>query len=67
MCSISLAVIILTTCFLYVLFNTGDGLFTSSGAKWRRHRKMLTPTFHFDILKQYIPVYNEVSHKLVVC
>ncbi|XP_065910275.1 ultra-long-chain fatty acid omega-hydroxylase-like [Dysidea avara] len=43
----------------------GDGLLTTSGAKWIRHRKMLTPAFHFDILKQYIPVYNEVSYKLV--
>ena len=28
---------------------------------------MITPAFHFDMLKQYIPVYNEVSQKLLVC
>ena len=28
---------------------------------------MLTPAFHFDILKQYMPIYNEMSHKLLVC
>ena len=39
----------------------------NSGAKWKRHRKMITPAFHFDMLKQYIPIYNEVSHKLMVC
>lgn len=43
----------------------GEGLILSSGAKWKSHRKMLTPAFHFDILKQYVPVYNEVSHKLL--
>ena len=44
----------------------GDGLISSSGMKWKSHRKILTPAFHFDILKQYVPVYNEVSHRLLV-
>ena len=38
----------------------------SCGTKWKNHRKMLTPAFHFDILKQYVPVYNEVCHRLLV-
>ena len=45
----------------------GDGLLASSGIKWRKRRKMLTLAFHFDILKQYMPVYNEVANKLLVC
>jgi len=45
---------------------TGDGLLLSSGDKWFKHRKMLTPAFHFDILKSYVPVMNEVSHTLLV-
>ena len=45
----------------------GEGLVTSKGEKWKKHRKMLTQAFHFDILKQYVPVYNEVCNKLLVC
>ncbi|XP_065909678.1 cytochrome P450 4F6-like [Dysidea avara] len=48
-----------------IILQSGEGLATSSDDKWKRHRKLLTPAFHLDILKQYIPVYNEVSHKLL--
>ena len=44
----------------------GAGLVISDGETWRRHRKMLNQVFHFDILKQYIPIYNEVCNKLIV-
>ena len=36
----------------------GEGLLISKDAKWRRNRHLLTPAFHFEILKQYVSVYN---------
>ncbi|GIY61051.1 cytochrome P450 4V2 [Caerostris extrusa] len=43
----------------------GTGLFTSPAAKWRNRRKLLTPTFHFTILEDFIPVFQEQSSVLV--
>ena len=37
----------------------GDSLLTGRGPKWYRTRRLLTPAFHFDILKPYVKVYTE--------
>ena len=41
-----------------------EGLLTSSSDKWRSRRKLLTPTFHFNILEQFLPIMNEQAQIL---
>ncbi|CAG9797064.1 unnamed protein product [Chironomus riparius] len=41
------------------------GLLTSSREKWHKRRRMLTPSFHFNILKEFCEIFKEESDKLV--
>lgn len=39
----------------------GTGLLISSGQKWFARRKVITPTFHFKILEQFVEVFDKHS------
>ncbi|XP_071111836.1 cytochrome P450 4F6-like [Haliotis cracherodii] len=36
----------------------GDGILIAKGATWERSRRLITPTFHFNILRPYVDIYN---------
>ena len=43
----------------------GHGLLTSTGHTWKLHRKLIAPTFHLDVLKSFVPIFNTNSNVVV--
>ncbi|XP_039080459.1 cytochrome P450 4B1 isoform X2 [Hyaena hyaena] len=43
----------------------GKGLLVLQGPKWYEHRKLLTPGFHYDVLKPYVAVFNNSTHAML--
>ena len=50
-------------CFLHEWL--GTGLLTSYGEKWRNRRRVITPTFHFAILNEFVSIFEEQAKKLI--
>lgn len=43
----------------------GTGLLTSNGNKWKKHRRIITPAFHFKVLEEFIDVFNSTGDVLI--
>ncbi|KAJ3496107.1 hypothetical protein NLJ89_g10532 [Agrocybe chaxingu] len=45
-------------------FTFGDSFFTALGDRHRLHRKMLNPVFSIAHMREMVPLFYEISHKL---
>nr|XP_023486267.1 cytochrome P450 4B1-like isoform X2 [Equus caballus] len=43
----------------------GKGLLVLHGPKWFQHRKLLTPGFHYDVLKSYVAMFADSMHAML--
>lgn len=43
----------------------GTGLLTGHGPKWKRHRHILTPTFHNRMFDEFIEIFERNTHILI--
>ena len=43
----------------------GTGLLISTGKKWHSRRKIITPTFHFKILQQFVDVFSQKNQVFI--
>ena len=45
-------------------FFLGNGVLTSEGEVWRKHRKIASNAFHFDFIKSTVPVIEQVAQEV---
>lgn len=64
--------VILFLCWFFFLSHLSRSTFFStfsfwfqSGHKWRSHRKLIAPTFHLNVLKGFIDLFNENSRQVI--
>ena len=50
----------------HLILIPGEGLVVSNGTKWEINRRLLTPAFHFDVLKPYVDITNHVADVFMV-
>ncbi|XP_063283836.1 cytochrome P450 4B1-like [Pelobates fuscus] len=43
----------------------GRGLLVLNGPKWQQHRKLLTPGFHYDVLKPYVKLTSDCTNVML--
>ncbi|CAD0205630.1 unnamed protein product [Chrysodeixis includens] len=48
----------------YVKAWLGEGLLTSSGAQWQRHRKLLNPAFTVSVIHGFLGIFNHMSRQM---
>ncbi|KAJ6644468.1 Cytochrome P450 4c21 [Pseudolycoriella hygida] len=51
--------------FIYRFFQQDVALFTAPAHIWRPNRKLLNPTFNFNILNSFIPIFNDKANLAV--
>ncbi|KAJ3655748.1 hypothetical protein Zmor_014863 [Zophobas morio] len=51
--------------YQYLYSWLGSGLLIGSGPKWKKHRKLLTPAFHFQVLENFIETFETCGDKFV--
>uniref|UniRef100_A0A8C8DS53 aromatase n=1 Tax=Oryzias sinensis TaxID=183150 RepID=A0A8C8DS53_9TELE len=49
----------------FIVSLEGNGLLVSKGQKWFRHRRLLTPGFHYDVLKHYVKLMSESAQVML--
>ncbi|CAH3155010.1 unnamed protein product, partial [Porites evermanni] len=52
-------------CFDIYSYSFSFFFFLSDGSKWKTRRRLITPTFHFRILNDFIQVFEEQAAILV--
>ena len=52
-------------CFDIYSYSFSFFFFFSDGSKWKTRRRLITPTFHFRILNDFIQVFEEQAEILV--